>query len=109
MPTPAAKDGKVYLLTDKGELNCLDLQSGNTLWSGQLEKNRNAFSSSPIIAGGKIYLTREDGKTFVVAQGSEFKLLATNELEGEFVVATPSFTDGRILIRTAESLYCIGK
>jgi outer membrane protein assembly factor BamB len=62
-----------------------------------------------VIADGKIYTTREDGKTFVFEQGGEFKLLDSNELEGEFVVATPVFVDGRILIRTRDHLYCIGK
>ena len=108
VPSPAAVDGKVYLCTDKGELSCLDVHTGNVLWSGQVEKNRHAFSSSPVIADGKIYLTREDGKTFVLEQGNEFKVLAANDLgEGEFVVATPVFVDGRILIRTVEHLYCI--
>jgi outer membrane protein assembly factor BamB len=110
VPSPAAVDGKVYLCTDKGELSCLDVKTGNVLWSGQVEKNRHAFSSSPVVADGKVYLTREDGKTFVLEQGNEFKLLAANDLgEGEFVVATPVFVDGRILIRTVEHLYCIGK
>ncbi len=107
VPTPAATDGKVYLLGDKGEIACYDISTGSKIWSGQPEKNRSAFSSSPILADGKIYITREDGKTFVLAQGSEFKVLAANELDG-FVVATPVFTNGRILIRTDTHLYCIG-
>lgn len=109
VPTPAAKDGKLYLLTDKGGLECLDIKTGNTMWSGQLEKNRNGFSSSPILADGKIYMTREDGKTFVAEQGDEFKLLGSNELTDELMVATPVFIDGQILLRTAEHLYCISK
>ncbi|MCY2967824.1 MAG: PQQ-binding-like beta-propeller repeat protein [Planctomycetota bacterium] len=109
VPTPATLDGKVYLCTDKGEVHCLDAVSGKSLWSGAVEKNRGAFSASPVIADGKIFITREDGKTFVLDQGSEFKTLATNELEGEFVVATPVFVDGKIYIRTRERLYCIGK
>lgn len=109
VPTPAAADGKIYLCTDRGEVHCLDAVTGKTLWSGSTEKNRNAFSASPVIADGKIYVTREDGTTFVLAQGGEFKSLATNALEGEFVVATPVFVDGRIYIRTREHLYCIGK
>lgn len=108
VPTPAIKDGKVYLLTDKGVLNCLDLQTGETIWSGQFDKNRNAYTASPILADGRIYLTREDGTTYITAL-NEFRLLSTNHLEGEFIVATPVFTDGRILFRTAENLYCIGK
>lgn len=108
VPTPAAVDGKVYLCTDRGEVHCLDGQTGETLWSGAVEKNRNAFSASPVLAGGRIYITREDGTTFVLAQGDAFEQLAMNELEGEFVVATPVFVDGRIYIRTRERLYAIG-
>jgi outer membrane protein assembly factor BamB len=109
VPTPAALDGKVYLCTDRGGLSCLDIHSGKVLWDGQAEKNRNAFSASPVVADGKIYITREDAKTFVLEQGSQFKLLGANTLEGEFVVATPVFVDGHVLIRSAERLYCIGK
>jgi len=109
VPSPAAVNGKVYLCTDRGELACLDAKTGEVLWSGQPEKNRGAFSASPVIADGKIYMTREDGKTFVLEQGNEFKVLAANDLNGEFVAATPVFVDGRILIRTADNLYCIGE
>lgn len=108
VPTPAAVDGKVYLCTDRGGVSCLDVKTGKELWSGQVEKNRNAFSASPIIADGKIFITREDATTFVLAQGPEFKVLATNELPDEFIVATPVFVDGKILFRTREHLYCIG-
>ncbi len=107
VPTPAAADGRAYVLSDKGIITCLDIQTGKEIWSGQPEKNRSAFSASPILVDGKIFLTREDGKSFVLAQGDEFKVLATNELEG-FVVATPVVIDGRILIRTDSHLYCIG-
>ncbi|HLQ46508.1 MAG TPA: hypothetical protein VK137_17320, partial [Planctomycetaceae bacterium] len=68
-----------------------------------------AFSASPIVVDGKVYITREDGKTFVLSAGPEFKVLAANELDGSQTVATPVFTDGRILIRTDTHLYCIGE
>jgi outer membrane protein assembly factor BamB len=109
VPTPAAQNGRVYVCTDRGEVACLDAASGKTIWSGNPEPNRNAYSASPILADGKVYVTREDGKTFVLAQGDTFKVLAANALEGEFVVATPVFLDGRIFIRTMENLYCIGE
>lgn len=107
VPTPVAINGKAYVCTDKGEVACLDLQTGKTLWSGTVEKHRTPYSSSPVIADGKIYVTREDGKTFVLEQGNEFKVLSENEL-GEQTVASPAFVDGRILIRTFNTLYCIG-
>lgn len=111
VPTPAAVDGKAYVCTDKGEVACLEAASGETIWQGRVEKKNTPFSSSPLVADGKIYLTREDGTTFVIEQGKEFKLLEKNEikgLDGE-VVATPVAVDGQILLRTPRHLYCFGK
>ncbi len=108
VPTPAVANGKAYILSDKGILTCVAIDSGKVLWSGQTEKHRLAFSSSPILADGKIYITREDGKTFVLAQGDEFKILSENELDGDQTVATPVFVDGHILLRSDAHLYCIG-
>lgn len=108
VPTPAVANGRAYILSDKGVLTCVNVQSGQKLWSGQTEKNRHAFSSSPVLADGKIYITREDGKTFVLAQGDEFKIIASNELDGSQTVATPVFVNSHILLRTDTALYCIG-
>jgi outer membrane protein assembly factor BamB len=107
VPTPAAKDGKAYICTDKGELACIDIPTGKVLWQVKAEKHSKAYSSSPILAGGNVYLTREDGTTFVVDTATQ-KTIAGNGLAGEFTVATPVFVDGTILIRTYDNLYCIG-
>lgn len=106
VPTPVAKDGRVYLCTDKGIVHCFDLKTGKTIWSHELEKNRSAYSSSPILVGDSLYLTREDGKTFVLSVKGEPKVIAENELK-ESIVATPVFIDGKILFRTFDHLYCI--
>jgi outer membrane protein assembly factor BamB len=113
VPTPIAKDGRVYVCTDKGKLVCLDIQTGKEIWAGDVKPNRNAFSASPILADGKIYMTREDGTVFVVGMGDKFELLAENSLgnsgDADFTVATPVFVDGQILLRTLDHLYCVGK
>lgn len=109
VPTPAAQNGRFFVCTDKGDVAAVDVRTGKKLWSGQVDRNRNAYSASPILADDKLYITREDGKTFVLAAGDEFKVLGENELAGEFTVATPVFADGRIYIRTLDHLYCIGK
>lgn len=109
VPTPIAKDGKVYLCNDKGQISCLDLKTGNPLWTTQPEKKRpKTVSSSPILAGGNLYITREDGKTFVITPEKDSKVVAENELAGEFVLATPVFVDGKVLLRTNDYLYCFG-
>lgn len=108
LPSPAANDGRLYMLGDRGQFECIDIQTGKTLWSGELANRRATFSASPVLVDGKIYLTSDSGTTFVLQQGDEFKLLATNEL-GEFTLATPVFSRNQILIKTFKTLFCIGK
>ena len=108
VPTPAALDGKIYVCGDRGQVTCLDVKSGETLAQGQAPRHRTAYSSSPVIADGKLYIAREDGTTFVLSLDG-LKVIAENKLDGEQTVATPVFADGQILIRTRESLYCLGK
>ncbi len=106
VPTPVAKDGRVYVLTDKGKLACMQVATGEVVWESELEKNRNAYSASPILAGGNLYLVREDGVSFVVKAGDQYELVSRNEI-GETMIATPVFVDGKILLRTFDGLYCI--
>ena len=107
VPTPAVKDGVVYVLTDRGTVAALNPETGAEIWKGTLPKNRNAYSSSPVFVNGKLYIVREDGKAFVV-KTDKFEVVAENDLDDR-VVATPVFTQGRILLRAASQLYCIGK
>ncbi|MFO0817490.1 MAG: PQQ-binding-like beta-propeller repeat protein [Pirellulales bacterium] len=109
VPTPAAHQGRVYVCTDKGDLAAIELKTGKVLYKGQLERNRNAYSASPILAGEHLYLTREDGKTFVVKVGDGFEVIASNDLDGDMTVATPVPVDGQVLLRTQDHLYCVGK
>ena len=113
VPTPTFLGDRVFICRDngksKGSLTMLDLKSGEVVDEILLEKNRNGFSSSPTLAGHHLYLTREDGTTFVVDVSDKAKVIAKNSLEDEFTVATPVLVDSKILLRTYEHLYCIGK
>lgn len=107
VPTPVIRDGKVYLLTDRGLVVVLSLNDGRELARMELEKNRNAYSASPVLAGNHLYLTREDGRTSVVDVTS-MKVVGTSDV-GEMTVATPVFVDGKILLRTSGHLYCVSR
>jgi hypothetical protein len=50
----------------------------------------------------------EDGDTFVVGAGPEFKLLGKNSLN-EMALATPAVVRGSVIIRTQSKLYRIAK
>ena len=50
-----------------------------------------------------IFAVSEDGDTFVIQSGPEFKLLGRNTL-GEMTLATPAVANGSLFIRTASRL-----
>lgn len=107
VPTPVIRDGKIYVCRDRGTVVCLELRTGKKLSEVSLGKSRSGFSSSPVIAGSLLYVTREDGTTFVLDTADSLKTIASSELM-EQTVATPVFVNGDILLRTFERLYCIG-
>lgn len=106
VPTPAAYQGKVYVVGDKGTVSCIDPATGQTVWADAFPKHRSNFYGSPLVAGGKLYAVREDGMVFVADITHGFKLLAENEM-GEPVIASPVAVGNRLLIRGTESLFCI--
>lgn len=107
VPTAAIREGKVYLLSDSGHITCLELNSGNEIWSTDLPRNRNKFYGSPVLAGDKLYCAREDGAVFV-GQVSEdgCREIASNQM-GERIIATPVPIRGGLLIRGDEHLFHI--
>ena len=110
VPTPAIRDGRVMICGDKGMMSCLDLKTGQTLWEDSLPKNRNRYSSSPIIVDNHVLLTREDGHSWSIAwpgeKGDSFTILGEGTVD-EMTVATPVCLDGEIFLRTHDALWCI--
>jgi outer membrane protein assembly factor BamB len=107
VPTPVIDDHKVYVVNDRGGITCVDLKSGNELWKAELQKNRNKYYASPVLAGNKLYNTREDGVIFVgEVSDSGYKDLAMNEM-GERIIATPVPIRGGLLVRGEQHLFWI--
>jgi outer membrane protein assembly factor BamB len=106
VPTPAVYEGRVYVLRDHGQTECLDPSTGKTVWQGALPKSRTAYYASPTIAAGKLYAAREDGVVFVAGIQDKFELLSENKME-EQVIASPVPVAGRLLIRGERHLFCI--
>ncbi len=106
VPSPVEYAGKVYLVRDRGEVECIEPSSGKTLWSGALPKSGANYYSSPSVADGKIYAAREDGIVFVARANGKFEVLAENNM-GERVIASPVPVAGRLLLRGEKHLFCI--
>ena len=62
-----------------------------------------------MLADGKLYVVNEDGVTTVLQAGPEFKVLATNELDGAYTLSSLAIAEGRIYLRTESHLYCIAQ
>lgn len=108
VPTPAAYQGRVYLLRDRGELVCLDPATGETIWSDAFPKSRASFYASPVIAGGLLYAAREDGVVFVASVADDkFELLSENAMD-EQLIGSPVLVSERVLLRGDQHLFCLG-
>lgn len=104
-PSPIAVGDELYMVSDIGVVTCLDAATGKVLWQKRLGGN---FSASPVFADGRIYFQNEEGVTSVIAPGKEFRLLATNTLDGT-TFASIGVSQGALFIRTDSFLYRIGK
>ena len=107
VPTPVSDGRYFYSVGDKGILWCLDAKTGKVIWGGRRIKPAT-YSSSPVLADGKIYITNENGLTTIIKAGPQFEVLAENDLAG-YTLSSPAVSGGRIFIRTTDFLYCIGK
>lgn len=105
VPSPAAAQGRVVLVRDRGEVEALDPVTGKSLWTGAFPRSSANYYASPLLAGGRLYAAREDGKVFVAEAGDTFRVLAENDM-GERVVASPVAVADRLLLRGEQHLFC---
>jgi outer membrane protein assembly factor BamB len=106
-PSPLVYGDYLYVLYDMGTLACFDARTGKQLYEKQRLGSSAGFTASPWACAGKIYCLNEDGETYVVQAGAEFKPLGKNSLS-EMCMATPAVLRGSVLIRTLTKLYRIG-
>ena len=101
--SPVATREFVFLATTYGVVASYNAQTGEKMKHMELDTD---FNSSPMIVEGKIYLTCVEGKVYVFSARGDFSLINSFDT-GEKMYATPAFTDKKIVIRTAENLYCV--
>ena len=106
VPSPILYGDFLYLMTDKGLITCLDAKTGEVKYEGGRVPVPATFTASPVAFDGKIFLTSEDGDTFVLKAGPTHEVIRTNSL-GEPIFASPAIVAGKIFIRGEKHLYCI--
>lgn len=108
VPCPVTDGKYVWLVDDRGVFRCLEAATGKELYEPQRIAT-GTYSSSPVLADGKIYAMNEIGTTTVLEAGPEFKVLATNEINAGYTLSSPVIVGNRILLRTESNLYLIGE
>jgi len=108
--SPLIYQGLYYSLLDRGSLECYEPKTGELIYKQKkvADEGRASFTSSPWAYNGKVFCLSEQGDTWVVDAGNEFKLLGKNSL-GEMCMSTPAIAGNKLVIRTISKLYCIGK
>ena len=98
-----------YTLLDRGFLLCHDAKTGKQIYGRRrITQEVTGFTASPWAYNGKIFLLSEDGDTYVVQAGPEFKVLGKNSLN-EMSLASPAVARGSVIIRTQSKLYRIAR
>lgn len=108
--SPVYLDGHLYWMHDsRGVAMCAKADTGELVYEHTLNRADQSYSSA-LLANGKIYYLTRSGKTFVVAAKPEFEQLAANDFGERSVFNGSPTPDGkRLLIRSDNFLYCVGK
>lgn len=103
VPSPIACGDYFLIVSDKGVGTCYDAVSGAIQWQ---EKLGTHYSASLVTANGLVYFLDDQGLMKVIKPGPKLEVVAENNLD-EDTFASPAISQGRMLIRGTDSLYCI--
>ena len=119
---PILVGDRVYVVAEKGDLCCVDVNNGKILWRVRLGiEQRNA---GLVHADGKLYVPMLDdpaskgsgegdagttGAFYIIEPSDkEGKILSHVPLEGR-CFGTPAVYNGKVYMQTTKKLYCFGK
>jgi len=103
--TAVVEDGRLYNIHQGGRLTVLSTADGSVVYQQELPfGGKKTVYPSPVVAGGRIYASADNGLTVVLESGNTYNELAINILNP--FRATPVFTGNRVLIRTLTDLTC---
>jgi outer membrane protein assembly factor BamB len=106
-PSPLVYGDTYYTLFDRGFFTSHDARTGDEIYGRQrVATDASGFTASPWAYNGRVFALSEDGDTYVIDAGPEFRVLGRNPLD-EMTLATPAVADGSLYIRTASRLYRI--
>jgi outer membrane protein assembly factor BamB len=104
--SPLVVDDRMLLVKGGGIATCFGTSDGKQLWGPKRIENGSEYFASPIVGDGKIYISGDNGVIVVLKDGPELEILATNDM-GAPILGTPAISNGRLFVRTRDTLYCV--
>ena len=112
VPSPVSDGTYLYLVSEQGVVYCLDLKTGAVVYGPNRIPN-DFYSSSPVLADGKIYVTGEStGVTTVFRAGPKFEILASNTFSdpcAPYCLASIAVSQGQLFVKTDANLWVVGQ
>jgi outer membrane protein assembly factor BamB len=104
IPSPAGRGDLVFTVTSMGMVKCFQAGDGKKNWETNFDTEVKA---SPGIAGDRLVVLSVNGLLVMLRAGRELEEIGRSQLEDTFI-ASPAFAGGRIFLRGATNLYCLG-
>lgn len=102
--------GHVFILNTEGIAECLNLQTGESLWQERVKgtgKKGDSWSSM-VLVDRHILCLNQSSETIVIKASPKFELVRVNSLDGDLANSTHAISNGEVFIRTHKHLWCIG-
>jgi outer membrane protein assembly factor BamB len=96
-----------FLKGNAAELSCFDALRGTAHYRVQNLDDLKPVYSSPVAAGGHVYVTGKNGVTAVLRIGPRFEVVARNRLDDRFT-ASAAIVGDEIYLRGHRWLYSLG-
>ncbi len=105
-PCYLVSENRLFVCYDSGLTACFDAKTGEEIFGRQrLETRGGRFYASPWAYRGCVFMLNENGSTWVLEDGPEFKILHKNTISEDVAWATPAIARGSLFLRTYTGLF----
>lgn len=106
--SPLVHRGRVYFVKTGGFLSCLDAKTGQAKYESERLGVAGEYYATPVAVGEHIVICAERGTVILVKAGDRLDI-ATRNVLGESLYATPAVLESRLYLRTAGHLFAFGE
>ena len=109
VPSPLLYQGKLFFIRHlQAFLSCLEAKTGTPIFGPRRLPGFQMIYSSPVGAGGKVYVMSRNGVMLVIKSDGDYALVAANQLEDSFS-ASPAIIADELFLRGERHLYCVSE